>query len=59
MTGQIARSSGNGSRPGVLVMHSALGLDDLVRSRAQDLAALGYVALATDMYGVGPEPMSK
>jgi len=43
----------------VLVMHSALGLDDLVRSRAQDLAALGYVALATDMYGVGPEPMSK
>ena len=59
MTGQIAKPSGNGQRPGVLVMHSALGLDDLVRGRARDLAAMGYVALATDMYGLGPGPMSR
>jgi dienelactone hydrolase len=59
LTGQIARPSGGGSHPGVLVMHSALGLDDLVRRRARDLAALGYVALATDMYGVGTGPKTK
>jgi dienelactone hydrolase len=59
LTGQIARPSGAGPHPGVLVMHSALGLDDLVCRRARDLAALGYVALATDMYGVGQERISK
>jgi hypothetical protein len=55
LTGQIARPSGAGPHPGVLVMHSALGLDDLVCRRTRDLAALGYIALATDMYGVGQD----
>jgi dienelactone hydrolase len=59
LTGQIARPAGDGPHRGVLVMHSALGLDDLVCRRACDLAALGYVALATDMYGVGRNPLSK
>ena len=36
-------------------MHSAMGLDEQVRRRARDLAALGYVALATDMYAAGPD----
>src|SRR3954464_4269376 len=34
-------------------MHSALGIDEQMCRRASDLAALGYVALATDMYGAG------
>jgi dienelactone hydrolase len=55
MTGFLAVPDGPGPHPGVLVMHSALGLGDLVRRRAGDLAALGYVALAPDMYGVGRE----
>jgi dienelactone hydrolase len=55
MTGQLARPSGAGPHPGVLVMHSALGLGEQVRDRARDLADLGYVALATDVYGVGGE----
>jgi dienelactone hydrolase len=59
MTGQVAKPSGNGQRPGVLVMHGALGVDDLIRRRARDLAATDYVALATDMYGVAPGPMIK
>jgi dienelactone hydrolase len=59
LTGQIVRPSGDGPHPGVLVMHSALGLDDLVCRRTGDLAALGYLALATDMYGVGRKAMSK
>ena len=53
LKGQIARPSGRGLHPAVLVMHSALGIDRLVCRRAGDLAALGYVALATDMYGAG------
>jgi dienelactone hydrolase len=34
-------------------MHSALGIGELECRRAGDLAASGYVALATDMYGAG------
>lgn len=40
-----------GPRPGVLVMHNALGLGSQVREVAAKLADLGYVALATDMFG--------
>jgi dienelactone hydrolase len=40
-------------RPGVLVVHEWWGLNDYARSRARQLAELGYVALALDMYGGG------
>ena len=40
-----------GKRPGVLVVHEWWGLNDYARSRAQQLAELGYVAFAIDMYG--------
>ena len=59
LTGQIATPSGEGPHPAALVMHSALGIDDLVCRRARDLAAQGYVALATDMYGVGRKKLSR
>jgi len=42
-----------GPRPGVLVVHEWWGLNDYARSRAEQLAKLGYVALAADMYGEG------
>lgn len=42
-----------GKRPGVLVVHEWWGLDEYARSRAAQLAKLGYVALAVDMYGEG------
>lgn len=47
-----------GARPGVLVMHNALGLGTQVREVAAKLADLGYVALATDMFGaeLGSDP---
>ena len=53
LTGQAAMPSGNGPFPAVLVMHNALGLGDHMREVAQRLAALGYLAVATDMYGGG------
>ncbi|MCG6892626.1 MAG: dienelactone hydrolase family protein [Desulfobacteraceae bacterium] len=42
-----------GKRPGVLVVHEWWGLNDYARSRARQLAELGYVAFALDMYGKG------
>ena len=40
-----------GKRPAVLVVHEWWGLNDYARSRAEQLAGLGYVAFALDMYG--------
>ena len=40
-------------RPGVLVVHEWWGLNDYIRGRTRQLAELGYVALAVDMYGDG------
>ena len=46
-------NSGKSKRPGILVIHEWWGLNDYARSRAEQLAALGYVAFAADMYGKG------
>jgi len=46
-----------GKRPGVLVVHEWWGLNDYARKRARMLAALGYTALAVDMYGDGKQAM--
>jgi len=40
-------------RPGIVVVHEWWGLNDYAKRRARDLAALGYSALAIDMYGDG------
>jgi dienelactone hydrolase len=42
-----------GKRPGILVVHEWWGLNDYARRRAEQLAGLGYVAFACDMYGDG------
>ncbi len=42
-----------GPLPGVLVVHEWKGLDDYAKRRAEQLAELGYVAFATDIYGDG------
>ncbi|HMU81829.1 MAG TPA: dienelactone hydrolase family protein [Leptospiraceae bacterium] len=42
-----------GKRPAVLVVHEWWGNNDYSRKRAMQLAELGYVALAIDMYGDG------
>ena len=40
-------------RPGVLIVHAWRGQDDFVREKARELASMGYVAFALDMYGKG------
>ena len=42
----------DGKRPGIVVVHEWWGLNDYAKRRARDLAALGYKALAIDMYGL-------
>lgn len=43
-------------RPGVLVVHDWMGVSDQTRSVCQQLAQLGYVAFAADIYGKGVRP---
>ena len=43
----------SGKRPGILVVHEWFGHGPYVRRRAEELAKLGYVAFAGDMYGKG------
>ncbi|HET7548371.1 MAG TPA: dienelactone hydrolase family protein [Usitatibacter sp.] len=42
-----------GAVPGVLVVHEWWGLTDYIKDRAKQVASLGYVAFAPDMYGDG------
>lgn len=45
-----------GKRPGILVVHEWNGLGHYVQGRAEQLAKLGYVAFAADIYGKGVRP---
>jgi dienelactone hydrolase len=52
--GSISRPAKvSGPVPGVLVAHDWMGYGPFSRARAEQLARLGYVALALDMYGKG------
>jgi dienelactone hydrolase len=42
-----------GPRPAVLVVHEWMGLGPYAKRRAEQLAQLGYLAFAADMYGKG------
>ncbi len=53
LTGFLAYDDAIRHAPGILVVHEWWGYNDYVRMRAQQLAALGYVAFAADMYGTG------
>ncbi|MCB1857787.1 MAG: dienelactone hydrolase family protein [Gammaproteobacteria bacterium] len=56
MQGYLAYDNAlDGRRPGVLVVHEWWGHNDYARKRARMLAALGYTALAVDMYGDGKQ----
>lgn len=48
-----------GKRPGVMVVHEWTGLGSYVEQRAKQLAELGYVAFAVDMYGKGIRPKNQ
>ena len=43
-------------RPGILVVHDWTGLQEYTKTRTTQLAELGYVAFAADIYGKGIRP---
>ncbi len=53
LTGYLARPSGAGPWPGVLLVHEAWGLDEEMRKHARRLAAAGFLTLAPDLYSAG------
>ena len=53
MIGHLALPDGDDVRPCVLVCHEGPGMSDHARSKADRLAALGYVAFALDYHGGG------
>ena len=48
--------AGPAKKPGVVVFHQWMGLTGYEKKRAEQLAALGYVAFAADLYGKGVRP---
>ena len=48
----------SGKRPGILVMHTRRGLGDFIKERTEELARLGYVAFAADIFGKGVRPVA-
>src|SRR5687767_3619659 len=56
MIGRLGIPDRPGPRPAVLVAHEGNGLDEYQKSRAGQLADLGYVAFALDYYGGGAPP---
>src|SRR5215472_3178085 len=56
LTGYLAYDdsvTAKGKVPGILVFHEWWGLNDYIKSRTDQLAKMGYVAFAPDMYGNG------
>jgi carboxymethylenebutenolidase len=46
----LARPEGEGSFPGLVVIHEAFGLNDNIKDISQRFAEEGYVALAVDLF---------
>ncbi len=47
------KAASGAKQPGVLIVHEWWGLNDYTKSRAMQLAEMGYVAFAVDMFGNG------
>jgi len=50
--GYLADGSGGCCAPGVLVAHEGPGVTDHIKRRTQEIATLGTIAFALDLYGV-------
>ncbi|MFL5883988.1 MAG: dienelactone hydrolase family protein [Thermoleophilaceae bacterium] len=60
--GYLAAPTDGAGNPGLIVIHEAMGLNEHIRDVARRFAALGYTALAPDLYtreGAPPEDFPK
>ena len=53
LRGYLATPDGAGPWPGVVVVHEAFGVDDVMRRQADRLAGAGYLAFLPDLYSDG------
>jgi carboxymethylenebutenolidase len=53
LRGVLARPQGDGPWPGVVMLHEAFGVDDVMRRQAHTLASSGYVVLLPDLFSAG------
>jgi carboxymethylenebutenolidase len=53
-TAILSRPAAAGPWPGVVMLHEAFGLNDVLRRQAQRLASAGYLVAAPDLLGEGP-----
>jgi carboxymethylenebutenolidase len=51
--GYLVTPAGDGPWPGVVMVHEAFGLDEVMRRQAKRMAAAGYLTLAVDLYSAG------
>lgn len=58
LQGYFVKTNRNGA-PGVVIIHQWMGLSNHEKNSATKLAALGYNALAADIYGEGLRPASQ
>ena len=49
LRGYLAVPEGDGPWPGVVAIHEALGLNDILRRQVDRLARAGYLTLAPDL----------
>jgi carboxymethylenebutenolidase len=55
LRGWVVYPKGNAKAPVVLVLHEVFGLTDSTRNTADEIAAMGYIAITPDMLsGLGP-----
>ncbi|MDI9914059.1 dienelactone hydrolase family protein [Rhodococcus sp. IEGM 1379] len=53
LRGILEVPAGPGPWPGVVMIHEAFGLDDVMQRQAKRLAAAGFLTLAVDLYSAG------
>jgi len=53
LRGVLARPHGDGPFPGVVMLHEAFGVDEVMRRQARRLASSGYVVLLPDLFSQG------
>ncbi|MCI2422421.1 dienelactone hydrolase family protein [Saccharopolyspora sp. K220] len=53
LTGHLAQPSTGGPWPGVVVVHEAFGVDDVMLRQTERLAEAGYLALMPDLFADG------
>lgn len=53
LTGEFAMPTGEGPWPGVVLVHEAFGINDVMRRQAERFARAGYLAIMPDLFTEG------